>query len=53
MGAIRAGFRYTIHSPANLAILVRVLTFIVPAVVIWSQVPIIATSQLHFGTDST
>jgi MFS family permease len=48
-GAILAGYRYTIHSPANRAILLRVLTFIVPAVVIWSQVPIIATSQLHFG----
>lgn len=47
--AIRAGFRYTLHSPANRAILLRVLTFIVPAVVIWSQVPIIATSQLHAG----
>jgi MFS family permease len=46
---IRAGFRYTIHSPANRAILIRVLTFIVPAVVIWSQVPIIATRQLGFG----
>ncbi len=47
--AIRAGFRYTIHSPANRAILVRVFTFIVPAAVIWSQIPIIATSQLHAG----
>src|SRR5436309_4306929 len=36
--AIRAGFKYTIHSPANRAILLRVLTFIVPALVIWSQV---------------
>src|SRR3954447_19756335 len=45
--AIRAGFRYTVHSPANRAILIRVLTFIVPAVVIWTQMPIIATSQLH------
>lgn len=45
--AIRAGFRYTVHSPANRAILLRVLTFIVPAVVIWTQIPIIATSQLH------
>jgi MFS family permease len=44
--AIRAGFKYTIHSPANRAILLRVFTFIVPALVIWSQVPIIATSQL-------
>ena len=45
--AIRAGFRYTLYAPANRAILLRVLTFIVPAVVIWSQVPIIATAQLH------
>ena len=43
---IYAGWRYTIHSPANRAILLRVLTFIVPAVVIWSQVPIIAKDQL-------
>lgn len=50
--SIRAGFRYTIHSPANRAILLRVLTFIVPAVVIWSQVPIIATKQLGMARDA-
>jgi MFS family permease len=44
---IHAGFIYTIHSPANRAILLRVLGFIVPAVVLWAQVPIIATDQLH------
>jgi MFS family permease len=49
---IRAGFRYTIHSPANRAILLRVLTFIVPAVVIWSQVPIIATQQLGMAKNA-
>ena len=43
---IYAGWRYTLHSPANRAILLRVLTFIVPAVVMWTQVPIIATNQL-------
>ena len=46
---IYAGWRYTLHSPANRAILLRVLTFIVPAVVLWSQVPIIATRQLHLN----
>src|SRR5690606_16800234 len=46
---IRAGFLYTVHSPANRAILLRVFAFIVPAVVIWSQVPIIATGQLGIG----
>jgi hypothetical protein len=45
-GAIRSGFLYNLHSPANRAILLRVFTFIVPAVVMWSQVPIIATRQL-------
>lgn len=44
--AIRAGFQYTVHSPANRAILLRVFTFIVPAVVIWTQTPIIATRHL-------
>lgn len=51
-GAIRAGFRYTVYSPANRAILLRVLTFIVPAIVIWGQVPIIATSQLKRFAES-
>ena len=46
---IYAGWRYTLYSPANRAILLRVLTFIVPAVVMWSQVPIIATKQLHLN----
>ncbi len=49
-GAIRFGFRYTIWSRANRAILLRVFTFIVPAVVLWGQVPIIATRQLHIGS---
>ena len=49
--AIYAGFRYTIHSPANRAILLRVLTFIVPAVVMWSQVPIIAIRQLQVAPE--
>jgi MFS family permease len=45
---IRAGFFYTLHSRANRAILLRVFTFIVPALVIWSQVPMIATQQLGY-----
>src|SRR5438309_7626345 len=35
----------SIWSPANRAILLRVFTFIVPAVVMWAQMPIIATQQ--------
>jgi len=51
-GAIRAGFYYNIHSPANRAILLRVFTFIVPAVVMWAQVPIIATRQLGLAKEA-
>jgi len=51
-GAIYAGWRYTIYSPANRAILLRVFTFIVPALVMWAQVPVIATRQLHMGEQS-
>lgn len=50
--AIRAGFRYTVYSPANRAILLRVATFIIPALVIWSLVPIIATNQLGYLAQS-
>ena len=45
--AIRAGFQYTVHSAANRAILLRVLTFIVPAVVLWAQIPPIAGKLMH------
>jgi MFS family permease len=51
-GAIRFGFRYTIWSRANRAILLRVFTFIVPAVVMWAQMPIIARKQLHLGEEA-
>jgi MFS family permease len=46
LGAIRTGYRYVAHSRANRAILVRVAAFIVPALVLWSQVPVIAQNQL-------
>ena len=35
-------FRYTAHSPALRAILIRVAGFILCAVIVWAQVPIIA-----------
>lgn len=50
--AIYAGWKYTVHSLANRAILLRVFLFIVPALVIWAQVPTIATRQLHLGEQS-
>jgi MFS family permease len=47
-GALQSGLQYTIHSRANLAILLRVLTFIVPSLALWSQLPILA-KQVHVG----
>lgn len=46
LGAIRSGYRYVAYSRANRAILLRVSAFIIPAVVFWSQVPVIAQDQL-------
>jgi MFS family permease len=51
-GAIRSGFLYNINSPANRAILIRVMAFIIPAVVMWSQVPIIAKQQLGYYNEN-
>jgi MFS family permease len=47
-GALKSGLQYTVHSWANVAILLRVFTFIVPALVLLSQLPILA-KQLHVG----
>lgn len=41
-GALHSGLKYTLHSPANIAILLRVLTFIIPALALWAQFPTIA-----------
>lgn len=41
-GALHAGLKYTVHSRANLAILLRVVTFIIPALALWAQFPTIA-----------
>jgi MFS family permease len=47
-GALKSGLQYTVHSRANVAILLRVLTFIVPALVLWSQLPTLA-KQMQVG----
>lgn len=46
MSATEAAFRFTYHSPALRAILVRVASFILAAVIVWAQMPIIAKKQL-------
>jgi MFS family permease len=42
VAAFRLGFRFTRHSPPMLAILVRVAAFILCAVAMWAQLPIIS-----------
>lgn len=49
-GSLKSGLQYTAHSRANVAVLLRVLTFILPSVALWSQLPILA-KQVH--ADST
>lgn len=45
-GALKLGFQYTRHSPPMIAILVRVAAFILCAVAMWAQLPVIAHNQL-------
>jgi MFS family permease len=45
-GATFTAFRYTMHSPAMRSILVRVAGFILCAVIIWAQLPVIARRLL-------
>jgi MFS family permease len=52
LGATTTAFRYTMHSPAMRAILVRVAGFILCAVIVWAQLPIMAKQLLH-GEDVT
>jgi hypothetical protein len=46
-GATTTAFRYTAHSPAMRAILIRVAGFILCAVIAWAQLPIMAKQLLH------
>ncbi|MDB5319800.1 MAG: major facilitator transpoter, partial [Phycisphaerales bacterium] len=48
-GAAMTAFRYTAHSPALRAILIRVAAFILCAVIVWAQLAIIAKQQLKGG----
>lgn len=49
MGATRTAFGYTANSPAMRAILVRVAAFVICAMIVWSQIAMIARVQLHGG----
>lgn len=47
--AIRAGFGYVRNAPIVERILLRVGLFLIPASVLWSLLPLIATQRLHLG----
>src|SRR5690606_13725317 len=47
--AMRAGSRYVRHSPVVRRLLLRLSLFIVPAVVVWALLPLIATRRLGMG----
>ena len=47
VGATLTAFRYTMHSPPMRAILVRVAGFILCAVIVWAQLPVIARRLLN------
>jgi MFS family permease len=47
--ALRAGSRYVRHSPVVRRLLLRVLLFLVPAVVVWALLPLVATDGLGLG----
>ena len=49
-GAIRAGVRYTRHSQALRAILMRTVVFATAASALWSLLPLLAREQLHLNS---
>jgi MFS family permease len=49
--ALRAGGRYVVHEPVVHRLLLRALTFVVPAVALWALLPVIASRRLGLGAD--
>ncbi len=49
LSAMRAGGRYVLNAPVVRRILLRVILFVVPASVIWTLLPLVATQQLGLG----
>jgi MFS family permease len=47
--ALRAGSRFIRHSPVVRRMLLRLQLFLLPAVVLWSLLPLVASRQLHTG----
>lgn len=51
--ALRAGGRYVRHSPGLRRIIVRVVTFAVPGIAVWSLIPLIATQRFGLESEGT
>jgi MFS family permease len=47
--ALRAGGRYVRHSPVVRRMMLRCVTFVVPANVLWALLPVVADHRLHLG----
>jgi MFS family permease len=51
VSAMRAGSRYVLNAPVVRRILLRTILFVVPASVVWSLLPLVATQRLGLGAD--
>ena len=49
LSAMRAGGRYVLNAPVVRRILLRAILFVVPASVVWSLLPLVATERLGLG----
>ena len=50
-GAMKAGVRYVMHSPAMIGVLVRTVTFAVFASSLWALMPLVARQHLSMGAN--
>ncbi len=51
VSAMRAGSRYVLNAPVVRRILLRAALFLVPASVLWTLLPLVATQRLGLGAD--
>jgi len=51
LSAMRTGSRYVINAPVVRRILLRATLFLVPASVLWTLLPLVATQRLGLGAD--
>ena len=51
VSALRAGSRYVLNAPVVRRILLRATLFLVPASVLWTLLPLVATERLGLGAD--